>query len=150
MNVFVVSLLAILLLIYLWLKKRCNYWTSRGFPSAELVLPFGSLKGVGTEKSLTDALDEFYREFKGKGPAVGLFYFTKPLLLPIDPQLIKSILVTSFDCFQDRLLYYNKEDDPISAHLLALEGEFDFQRKFSVKLTEKLLYNRPGMARASR
>jgi hypothetical protein len=45
------------------------------------------------------------------------------MLLPISPELIKNILVTNFDCFQDRLIYYNKEDDPISAHLLALEGK---------------------------
>lgn len=115
--------LAILILSYLWLRKLRGYWTSRGFPSANLTFPFGSLKGVGSEKSLCDGLDEFYKQFKGKGPAVGLFCFVKPLLLPIDPELIKNILVTHFDCFQDRLIYYNKEDDPISAHLLALEGE---------------------------
>lgn len=124
MNAFALSSLALFLLIYAWLKKRSNYWTSRRFPSSELVFPFGSLKGIGTEKSLCEGLDVFYKQFKGKVPAVGLFYFVKPLLLPIDPELIKNILVTNFDCFQDRLLYYNKEDDPISAHLLALEGEF--------------------------
>lgn len=128
MNFFVLFSLATILLIYVWLKRRCNYWTSRGFPSAELIFPFGSLKGIGTEKSLCTGLDEFYKQFKEKGPAVGLFYFVKPMLLPMDPALIKSILVTNFDCFQDRSIYYNKEDDPISAHLLALEGEFGDQK----------------------
>lgn len=123
MSALILSLLVTFLLLYIWFKKRCEYWSSRGFPSGELVFPFGSLKGIGTEKSLCEGLDEFYKQFKGKGPAVGLFYFVKPLLLPLDPQLIKSILVTNFDSFQDRLLYYNKEDDPISAHLLALEGK---------------------------
>lgn len=123
MNIFILSSLALFLLIYVWLKKRRSYWSSRGFPSSELIFPFGSLKGIGSEKSLCVGLDEFYKQFKEQGPAVGLFYFTKPTLLPISPELIKNILVTNFDCFQDRLLYYNKEDDPISAHLLALEGE---------------------------
>lgn len=124
MNFFILfSLVALFLFICLWLKQRRSYWTSRGFPSSELIFPFGSLKGIGSEKSLCIGLDEFYKEFKGKGPAVGLFYFVKPTLLPIAPELIKNILVTNFDCFQDRLLYYNKEDDPISAHLLALEGK---------------------------
>lgn len=123
MNIFILSALALFLYVYLWLKKRRNFWTSRGFPSTELVFPVGSLKGIGTERSMTNGLDEFYKEFKGKGPAVGLFYFTKPTLLPIDPELIKNILVTNFENFPDRMLYYNKEDDPISAHLLALEGE---------------------------
>jgi cytochrome P450 family 6 len=126
MSVFILSLLAFFLLIYFWIEQRRGYWTNRGFPSSKLIFPFGSLKGIGTEKSLCIGLDEFYKKFKGKGPAVGLFYFTKPTLLPIEPELIKSILVTNFDSFQDRLIYYNKADDPISAHLLALEGEFNF------------------------
>jgi cytochrome P450 family 6 len=125
MNVYIAVCLVVFAGFYVWLRNRRNYWTSRGFPSSELIFPFGSLKGIGSEKSLTVGLDEFYREFKGKGPAVGLFYFTKPMLLPISPELIKNILVTNFDCFQDRLIYYNKEDDPISAHLLALEGEMN-------------------------
>lgn len=124
MSLLLVFSLAAFSVIYLWLRNRRDYWTKRGFPSAELIFPFGSLSGgIGTDKSLCDGLDEFYKKFKGKGPAVGLFYFVKPTLLPIDPELIKNILVTNFDCFQDRLLYYNEKDDPISAHLLALEGE---------------------------
>lgn len=123
MNIFILSLFSSLLLVYLWIKKRCSYWTRRGFPSADLKFPFGSLKGIGTERSLCDGLDSFYLEYKDKGPAVGLFYFTKPTLLPIEPELIKEILLKNFDHFPNRPLYYNKEDDPISAHLLALEGE---------------------------
>lgn len=133
MNIFVLALVALLLFAYLWLRRRCDYWSSRGFPSAELIFPFGSLRAIGTEKSLSEGLGEFYEKFKGKGPAVGLFYFTKPLLLPIEPELIRSILATNFDCFTDRLLYYNKEDDPISAHLLALEGEFESATSLSFK-----------------
>lgn len=123
MNIFILFLLAFFVSVYAWLRNRRNYWTSRGFLSSELTLPFGSLKGIGSEKALCVGLNEFYTEFKGKGPAVGLFFFTKPLLMPISLELIKSILVTNFDSFQDRFVYYNKEDDPISAHLLALEGK---------------------------
>lgn len=62
---------------------------------------------------MCEGLDDYYKQFKGKGPAVGLFYFVKPLLLPLEPEIIRSILTSDFDCFQNRLLYYNKEDDPI-------------------------------------
>jgi hypothetical protein len=122
MNLFLFIVLCAVTYFYFWLKKRRNYWIDRGFPSAKFEFPFGSFKGIGTEKSLGIGLDEFYREFKGKGKAVGLFSFIKPLLLLIDPELIKSILIQNFDSFQDRFIYYNREDDPISAHLLALEG----------------------------
>ena len=127
MNIYISLFLAIFSFVFLWLKNRRNYWSSRGFLSSKLTLPFGSLKGIGSEKAFSIGLDEFYKEFKGKGPAVGLFYFTKPLLMPISLELIKSILVTDFKCFQDRSVYYNKEDDPISAHLFALEGKNSFK-----------------------
>lgn len=122
MNIFVLFLV-IFALCYVWLMKRRNFWSSRGFPSSELIFPFGSLKGVGNKISLVTRLDEYYREFKQKGPAVGLFFFVKPTLLLTSPELIKSVLLTNFDCFHDRVLYHNKEDDPLSANLLTLDGE---------------------------
>lgn len=119
-----VIIFCLLILTIISLKRSLeNFWIKRGFPSANFEFPFGSLKGIGTEKSLCSGLDEFYKEFKSKGPAVGLFSFTKPFLLITDPELIRHVLVTNFDIFPDRTIYYNKTDDPISAHLLALQGK---------------------------
>lgn len=123
MNIFFLFLLTIFTYAYLWLKKRRNYWKDRGFIYEQLEFPFGSFRGIGSEKSLCTGLDGYYRKYKGKGPAVGLFCFVKPLLLLLDPELIKSICVQNFDSFHDRLIYYNRKDDPISVHLLALEGK---------------------------
>jgi cytochrome P450 family 6 len=95
-------------LIYIWIKKRAKFWTDRGFPSGEFVFPFGSLKDIGTKKSFCEGLDENYRKFKGKALAVGIFQFTTPMLIPIDPELIKTILVTNFENFPDRPIFYNK------------------------------------------
>jgi cytochrome P450 family 6 len=117
------AIFALFLIAYLWLKKRENFWKERNFPSANFQFPFGSMNGIGTKTPFCLGLDEFYKEFKHKGPAVGFFSFTNPVLLPIDPNLIKHILVTDFDSFHDRALYYNKRDDPISGHLLALQGK---------------------------
>lgn len=123
MNIFLAIFLTFLLCFYFCIKRREKYWTQRGFSSAKFEFPFGSLKGIGTKKSLCIGFDEFYNKFKRFGPAVGLFSFTKPLLLITDPELIKQILVTKFENFQDRTIYYNKVDDPISGHLLALQGK---------------------------
>lgn len=122
MNIFVL-IVSLLFCVYLCIKRREKYWIRRGFPSAEFKFPCGSLNGIGTQKSLCDGFNDYYNEFKGKGPAVGLFSFTKPLLLLTDPELIKQILITNFENFQDRTIYYNKVDDPISGHLLALQGK---------------------------
>ena len=108
MNFTLLCLIAILIYIYFWFQNRKNYWKNLGFDYVKLDFPYGSFKGIGTEKALCDGLDEFYREFKGKAKVVGLFNFVKPVLLPIDPDVIKYILIQNFDNFHDRYVYYNQ------------------------------------------
>jgi cytochrome P450 family 6 len=119
----VVFLSALVIFICYWIKKCSNYWKHRGFPSVECSFPFGSLKGVGSEIALTDAMDDFYKRFKSHGPVVGFYQFLKPLLLVTDPQMLKLITITNFEHFQNRYMFYNERDDPLSAHLLSLEGK---------------------------
>lgn len=131
----VVLLSAIFILLLYWIRKCSNYWKNLGFPSAEFSFPFGSMKGVGSELAMTDAMDGFYKTFKSKAPVVGFYQFLKPMLLVTDPQLLKEIMVTNFDHFQNRYLYHNEKDDPISAHLLSLEGNciFKLYKRISCK-----------------
>jgi cytochrome P450 family 6 len=121
---FIIVLLGVLLvLICYWIEKCSNYWKNLGFPSVECSFPFGSLKGVGSEIAMTDAMDGFYKKYKSSGPFVGFYQFLKPLLLVTDPDMLRQIMVTDFDYFHDRYLFHNAKDDPISAHLLSMEGE---------------------------
>lgn len=115
MSVVLCLVLAAVGLAYLLVKKRYSYWSDRGFKSPKTTFPFGSLKGVGKSVTWYDATAEIYREFKGKAPVVGFYSFFDPTILPIDPKLIKNILVRDFSSFHDRGFYYNKKDDPISA-----------------------------------
>ena len=128
-----ITLIALLLTLYLWIKKHHNYWINRGFASAPAIFPIGSIKDVGTKVSLLEKFDEFYKEFKATSPAVGIFFLMKPTLLVIDPVLIRLVFVKDFTSFHDRYVYYNKKDDPISAHMLALDGAEWRERR--VKLT---------------
>lgn len=115
MSVVLYLILGIVALLYLWIKKRYCYWTDRGFVSPPSVIPFGSLKGVGTKFTVCEAVDEIYKQFKGKAPAVGIYLFAQPAIVPLDPELCKNMLVRDFTSFQDRGFYSNKEDDPTSA-----------------------------------
>lgn len=95
-------------LAYQWVKKRFRFWSDRGFLQDSPSFPLGNLSGVGTKKTNTENLDYFYKKFKGQVPAVGLYNFLSPVILPIDPELVKNILVKDFNSFHDRGLFYNK------------------------------------------
>ena len=108
-------LLTMVALIYLWIKKRYNYWNERGFLCPPSSFPFGCVKGVGTSLNAFQLIENVYKKYKGKASAVGMFFFIHPTILLIDVELIKRVMVQDFSSFHDQGLYYNKEDDPLSA-----------------------------------
>jgi cytochrome P450 family 6 len=115
MGLFLFLSVALIASLYFWKKKHFSFWTARGFLQADGSFPLGSLGGVGTQMCSTEKYDSLYKQFKGKASAIGFYNFLSPAILPIDPELIKNILVRDFSSFHDRGLYYNKEDDPVSA-----------------------------------
>lgn len=52
----------------------------------------------------------------------GIFIFSRPLCILTDPELIKSVMSTDFDYFNDRGFYHNEKVDPLSAHIFNLSG----------------------------
>lgn len=122
---FLVLVLVILplALIYYMAKQRFEYWDRHGFLSGPTAFPFGSLKGMGTEIPVFQGLQKYYEAFKGKTKTVGLYFFFSPTLMIMDLDLLKNIYIKDFTSFHDRGIYYNKEDDPLSANMLALEGQ---------------------------
>jgi cytochrome P450 family 6 len=123
MIVIAILIVTVNVLIYLWVQKRYRYWTDHGFLSEKPIFPVGNLWGVGYKYSEHEAMEKFYNKYKGKTPAVGLYFFFTPTLLIIDPELIRNISVKEFASFHDRTVYYNKENDPLSANVLTFEGK---------------------------
>ncbi|XP_031639218.1 probable cytochrome P450 6d5, partial [Contarinia nasturtii] len=60
---------------------------------------------------------------KTSEPFIGFYALMRPILLIRDPELIRHILIKDFSHFQDRGVYVNEKDDPLSGHLVALAGE---------------------------
>lgn len=121
--IIIIALIVILVfLVRLWYKDHYQYWTKRGFISDGPNFPLDSLSGTGTKMHNAEKFDEFYRRFKGQ-PVVGLFFVFTPGLAIYDPKLIQTILVKDFASFHDHYLYYNEKEDPLSAHMLAIEGQ---------------------------
>lgn len=123
-NYFLYFVLPAAILGYFWLQKRSLYWKERNVLGPEPSWKFlaGNIQGMGTKVSFPTKMNEFYKEFKGKTPAVGIFMSVAPTLLIIDPELAKTILIRDFAKFHDHGMYFNERDDPLSAHLFNIEG----------------------------
>ncbi|KAK9745082.1 Cytochrome P450 [Popillia japonica] len=63
----------------------------------------------------------------------GIYFFTEPIFMPIDPDLIKCILSKDFSYFLGHGFTFNEKYDPLAAHLFNLEGEK--WRKMRLKLS---------------
>jgi cytochrome P450 family 6 len=127
----------VFLCIYLWFKNRFNYWNKLGFPFIPGKIPFGSSNTLGISESSSDFFRRVYEDFKNVGPAFGLFFMAKPVLIPTDPELIKDIFVRHFDSFPDRGFHVSEEADPLSQNLSFLGGQQwkDMRTKLSPTFT---------------
>lgn len=113
-----IFLFAIFAFIYLWIKKSYSFWSDKNVPTPPISFPFGSLKNLGTKIPTCIGFNEYYKNFKGKASAIGLYFFMSPTLLILDIELIKDIFIRDFSTFHDRGFFYNKKDDPLSANLV--------------------------------
>jgi cytochrome P450 family 6 len=110
--------LLLVILLYLWVKKCYNYWTKYNVPTPPVTFPFGHLSGFGYKIHSSEGFDRFYKEYKNKYPAIGMYFYFGPTMLLLDTEVIKDVLVKDFSSFHDRGFYYNKESDPLSANMV--------------------------------
>ncbi|XP_059226317.1 probable cytochrome P450 6a21 [Stomoxys calcitrans] len=112
------------LVVYLlvrWKKNR-SYWQSLGIPCEEPHLILGNVWGVQTKRGFSDVWQQYYDRFKGTGPFAGFYWFLKPAVFVLEPELIKQILIKDFTNFTDRGFFHNEKDDPLSGQLFLLDG----------------------------
>lgn len=112
------------LLIVLYYFYSFNYWKRKGVFYLKPSFPFGNIKDVVTNKlCIGEHSKDLYFKMKRQGVKYGGFFsLFSPNFMPIDPDLIKRMMVKDFIHFQDRGIVYNEKDDPLSAHLFNLGG----------------------------
>lgn len=108
--------------LYVYIYYAFTYWKRKGFPYLEPKIPFGNIE---RNTHFAIMLENIYKKLKniGGGPIGGIYLFQQPFAMATDLDFIKRVLITDFQYFDDRGLYYNEKDDPLSAHLLSLRGE---------------------------
>ena len=120
-----VLLATVVAAVVLYMKHKFGYWKRMGVPYLEPSLPFGNMSDLFRQRrSFGGALVDIYKRFKAQDVRFGGIYFlTRPIFVPTDPEIIKSIMQTDFHHFVDRGMYVNEKGDPISAHLFSLNGK---------------------------
>ncbi|KAI7815466.1 cytochrome p450 [Rhyzopertha dominica] len=121
MLAFIVLLVVI---VFCFFNRKFKYWGRRGLPYLEPKIPFGNtVNPLNRTRSFGDIVKDFYDEFRKRGlPHGGVFLFTRPIYVPVAPELIKRILVRDFPFFIDRGMYHGMKKDPLCANLLAMKG----------------------------
>ncbi|XP_005184395.4 probable cytochrome P450 6a14 [Musca domestica] len=120
---FALLLLFCICLLVGYLLNLYTYWERQGVPHETPIPLLGNFKGIGSKYHVRDINQRLYRRFKGKAPFAGVYMFVRRAALVIDLNLIKNIMVKDFANFHDRGGLSNVEDDPLTGHLVSLEGE---------------------------
>lgn len=97
--------------VVLYLKIKFGYWNKRGVPNFPPTIPFGNVHDVVTQKvSPVSEVINMYQKFRRmRVRYAGYYLFHKPVFVPLDPELIKAMLVTDFHRFADRGFYISEE-----------------------------------------
>lgn len=123
MGLFVLLLIGFITAGYFYVRNKLNYWKQRGVPHDEPSMLFGNIESVGQKIHFTINIQMIYEKFKIGNKLCGFYLLQSPRLIIMDLDLIKNILIKDFNSFVDRGVYNNAEDDPLSAHLFAIEGK---------------------------
>lgn len=121
--VFISLLGAVFALLAYYVRHLYSYWERKGVPTIKPLIPFGNFKGLGKLYYQGEITQKLYTEMKGSGPFCGVYLFHVPVALALDLDFVKNVLIKDFQYFQDRGMYYNEKDDPLSAHLFSIEGQ---------------------------
>ncbi|XP_058453121.1 cytochrome P450 6a2-like [Malaya genurostris] len=112
-------LLTVALAIY-WVRRKYAYWKHRGVPYVAPSFPVGNLNQT---RSLALQMQDVYVKLKDCGRKFGgVFFFVEPLAIILDLDFAKDVFVKDFQYFHDRGVYSNEKADPITAHLVTMEG----------------------------
>lgn len=118
-----------------YIKWSHGYFKRRGWHHLEPNFPLGNSENpLNRTKCVGQFVKDIYDHFRSKKLPYGGFYtIARPTMVPVDPDVIKSIISKNFQKFTDRGLYANEETNNLNGHLFFLGG--NRWRKLRVKLT---------------
>lgn len=117
--VILLGLLGLLVLVY----NKNSFWKRHEVPFVKPKLPY--MSSFMRDKNLSLQYADFYQNYRSDNcPLIGTYgMLWDPLTLIVDLELIRSVLIKDYCYFQDRGMFHNVEDDPLSASLGTLSHD---------------------------
>ena len=97
------------------------YWKRKNVPYLEPGFIVGNTAEANVSKTLDEVTSKIYLENK-KHKLFGIWFYSKPMLLVQDLELIKKVLIKDFQHFQDRGISVNEELDPLNGKLFTIRN----------------------------
>ncbi|XP_034652027.1 probable cytochrome P450 6a20 [Drosophila subobscura] len=125
MAIVIVLLVGVVTLAVWWVHQNFSYWKRRGIPHDAPRIPSGNTAELMKTRQMSDLFGETYFKYKNKtdGPFVGFYLYFKKIAIVTDIDFVKTVLIREFDKFHDRGIFHNEQDDPLTNHLVAIEGQ---------------------------
>ncbi|CAG9819594.1 unnamed protein product [Phaedon cochleariae] len=111
--------------VYAYSKWAYTYWKRRGLEYLEPEFFYGNNRDlIQRKKGMGVHFTNIYNSLKSRGlKCGGLFMFFKPVFMPVDLDLLKTIMQRNFDHFRNHGMYVNEKVDPLTGNLFNLEDE---------------------------
>lgn len=137
MSILISGLATLLLFVFIWLRRRANFWKTTNVPYIPAKLLIGNFSQlVLQKKSVTELFKEWYFDDRIKdSPVGGITLLTQPGLMIRDPELVKRILIKDFNSFSIRFETVDPHEDKISAYSLFFLKNVTMWRQMRTKLT---------------
>lgn len=131
----IIVLISLVIATVLYFKSVHSYWKKRNVNYIEPTIPWGNLENpLFLKKGVTGIVQDAYKQFKSKQKRFGgIYFFHKPIFIPVDLELIKNILTKDFAYFVNHGSLSDEEREPMTANLFTAED--DKWRNLRTKLT---------------
>ncbi|CAD0202025.1 unnamed protein product [Chrysodeixis includens] len=120
---FLLLLLTATLIIYLLATRKFNYWKNKNVPYQKPTVLFGNYGDIiKQKKNFAEGVQDICKKFPNE-KFIGAFYSTEPILIPIDPDIIKLILTKDFYYFNGRELSDHSYKEPAALNVFSSYGD---------------------------
>lgn len=123
MYVFISLTITLAIVIAVYFKRSFSYWKTRGLNYIKPSIPFGNASNFFMGRvSFGVLFHDWYLEFQKRGWKAGGGYFGgRPICIPVNQTIIKSILISDFWTFPNHGFYISEDVEPLSGHIFNME-----------------------------